>query len=64
MDFGDLGRIAICFHGAGGALVIIFQGLGEQARSFGDLGLKSSASGGKHPSPPPPWIIKMYLLSC
>ena len=35
--FGDLGRMAIYFQGAGGT-GNYFQGFGEQAHSFGDLG--------------------------
>ena len=37
MGFGDLGRMAIHFQGAG-STVHYFQGFGEQAHCFGDLG--------------------------
>ena len=38
MEFGDLGRMAVYFQGAGRAVVINFRDLGSKLIILGDLG--------------------------
>ena len=50
--FGDLGRMAIYFQGAGGGTGNYFRGAGEQAHNFRDIGSlakKQKKNKEKHP---------------